>query len=138
MNLQGHTGVRLTECGVRTGTSVNAQFTGAPVVEVRYADYSIVPFHAAITYQHRVTQDADGWTAHSWFCKRATVTGHRVLKPGAKGEMRVSNKITHQMTWSTWSSSEDLTVNERGELPEFLVHLIEELRPSGEVRTFTL
>lgn len=131
--------VQLTECTPSTQTVVRARFTGAEIVPAEVPSYlgpAITPNFAEIIYEHRVVEDTEGWTSHSWFCVSTYLEGPCVLKPGPDGEAQVNYRITAPRAWSVGiKDAEDLTVTARNELPEFLAAMIEGLRPSGEIHT---
>jgi hypothetical protein len=122
----------------RTTCKVSVQFTGAPVTKVRYLDRTFVPGSLMLTYAHVVDATGDE-VVQRWVCVHAVASGHRVLKPGPDGEVRVGKDV-HDTWWDCHLSmnpakarTQDLTT-EAG-VPNWVVKLANELRPAGYVET---
>ncbi len=124
----------LTTVTPTTTTTVHVRFTGAGVMKADYVSHMIQPFYAELLYVYNGATDQAGWTHHTWRCRDASLTGYRVLKPGPNGELRVSDAATHQARW--FSHAKD--VAELEDAPLLVVDLIEQCRPSGEVKALTV
>lgn len=124
----------LTEVTPFTTTTVHVRFTGAGIMKADYVSHMIQPFYAELLYVYNGATDQAGWTHHTWRCRDAKLTGYRVLKPGPSGELRVSNAATHQASW--FSHAKD--VAELEGTPLLVTELIEQCRPSGEVKALTV
>lgn len=126
--------VELTSVTPFTVTTVRVRFTGAGIMKADYVSHMIQPYYAVLTYVYQVSTDQAGWTHHTWRCRNAELTGYRVLKPGPDGELRVSDKATHSAHWS--SHSGDVAGLEG--TPLLVAELIEQCRPSGEVKAMRI
>jgi hypothetical protein len=121
---------KLTEVTPFTVTTVRARFTGAGIMKADYVSHLIQPFYAELVYVYNGATDQAGWTHHTWRCRGAKLIGYRVLKPGPNGELRVSDVTTHQASWNSYAKD----VAELEGTPLLVVELIEQCRPSGEVK----
>lgn len=110
-----------------TQATIRVHLSGAPDLKADYVDRYIQPYYAVIIYTYRQYQDG-GWIAHEWAATSVRVVGHRILKPGPDGAQRLG-KDTHDRSWS----HSDVQRYERKYLPEWIDHLITELRPSGDL-----
>lgn len=124
----------LTEVTPFTTTIVRVRFTGAGIMKADYVSHMIQPFYAELLYVYNGATDQAGWTHHTWRCRDANLIGYRVLKPGPNGELRVSDATTHQARW--FSHAKD--VAELEDAPLLVTELIEQCRPSGEVKALTV
>lgn len=111
-------------------SNVTVYVSGTPVMAASYTDREIAPDVVQITYTYHGERDANGWTTHWWHATDVKVTGYRVLKPGPKGEQRLSGKDNHTAHFSGYVGN---SVQDKGEMPEWLDALVTHVRPSGEV-----
>lgn len=125
----------VTKASTNVTATVRVHLTDAPATKVQFLDREIMPDFAVITYTYTETLDTDGWTNHAWLCGGVNVSGYRVLKPGLDGTVRVG-KDSHQTRWSQYAGKDLCALGaSRPELPDWLAIIIDELRPSGDVRT---
>lgn len=101
----------------------------APVLDASYLNQKLVPYLLRVEYRYE-RGEAGTWTTHWWQAVKVEVAGHRVLKPGPDGSLRVSATQTHKCAWYGADISESL--------PEWLDEIVSELRPSGEVQVLGL
>lgn len=125
---------RLIKVTPFTTTTVRIRFTGAGIMKADYVSHPIQPFYAELVYIYETDTDSEGWTGHTWRCRDAKLTGYRVLKPGPNGELRVSEVTTHQASWNSYAKD----VAELEGTPLLVAELIEQCRPSGEVKARTV
>lgn len=119
----------------RTKTVVRISFTTDQVIGAGYTKHLMVPFHAELTFVYRKTTAPGGWTEHTWACSDAELTGHRVLKPGPDGSLRVGVAEHVARLWARDGFDDIATMPDT---PAFLADLIQQARPSGEVSTLSV
>ena len=110
---------------------IEVRITGAPEMRATYLDRVIQPDFLSLMYKQHT-----GVNGSVWRCVRITVDGHLVLEPGSNGEQR-TGKDRHVAEWSAYGSR-DLAGGVAGgsrRVPEWLLRMVGELRPHGDVTT---
>jgi hypothetical protein len=125
--------IDITEVRSWADVKIQVHLTGAPPFKVQYQQgREASPSFLSLTYRylpdHRTNED------NPWACVSVTVGGDRILKPGPNGEQRLG-KDQGKASWST-IGTEDIVKSQQGKgrpLPDWIVQLIAELRPYGEL-----
>lgn len=124
--------VESIDCTVKTLICVKV--SGAPEHKADYMDRMIQPDKVLVEYRYRELIAPDGWTEHVWAAIDVRIEGPRVLKPGPDGAQRLGAE-THSARWSNFDVRGGIRMvypSDRA-MPEWLVKLVNELRPSGQV-----
>lgn len=119
----------------QTRSKIHVSFTGSPDLKTQHINSWVAPDYVICEYVYEPQTDQDGWTRHDWRCVEVSTGGHRVLKTGSDGSQRLGKERRERRWWAA-SSSDDLGVDAPKydtPLPEWLVKLVNELRPSGDV-----
>lgn len=117
--------IDITEVGHHITTDVIVRFQGAEQVKASYLDRHILPDYMKAVY----TFDTG---AQWWKATSVTVCGPRILKPGPGGQQRLG-KERHEAAWVTYGFRGVKDVQDEHSLPEWLDHLLSEMRPMGAV-----
>ena len=104
-----------------TTSSVVLTLTGAPPLKVLYTNRQIDPGQVFFKYEYVPTTTEDGWTEHTWKLVSVRATGARILKPAADGSQRLGVEMP---------AYEPVRLKD---VPEWLLSLAREVRPSGSV-----
>lgn len=125
-------GISIESVKAHTTSVSHVRLSGTPDLKASLVDRRFQPDQVSITYTYRQTiSRLDGWVEHSWYASYVSVSGLRVLKPGADGAQRVG-KDTHKATWSVFGNG-DVQNDTYDPLPEWLDELVNWLRPSGSL-----
>jgi hypothetical protein len=99
---------------------VSIGVTGTPPLKATFQERQLQPERITVRYRYQAQVDTDGWTHHVWTRVNVVVDGPRILKPAADGSQRLGVEV--------------LRYNPVFEdLPEWLVKLADEFRPSGDI-----
>lgn len=101
--------------------TVSIGVADAPPLTATYQTRQFLPNQIMITYRYRPLKGEDGWVTHDWIAVRATAVGPRILKPAEDGTMRLGIENLRYAPISTH------------DYPEWLVKLMHELKPSGDI-----
>ena len=113
--------IDVTSVTSRAEATVTIGVTGTPALVVTYQTRSFQPDQIIVRFQYQPQTDTDGWTHHTWKRTSVAVTGPRILKPAADGSQRLgADRLSYHPVYSD-------------EAPEWLLKLVDELRPSGDV-----
>lgn len=117
-------GINIESVKAHTTSVSHVQLSGTPDLKATLMDRRFQPDQVSITYTYRQA-------GHSWYASHVSVSGPRVLKPGADGVQRLG-KDTHKAIWSVYGGG-DVQDDTYDPLPEWLNELVNWLRPSGSL-----
>lgn len=124
--------VRVTESATSVRAVTWIKVTDAPPVKADGVDRMISPYAVEISYVYHRTPTPDGWTEHRWLARGVTVHGRHILKPAKDGTEKLGVNV-HRAAWSTSGSLDLVDVPYVGSPPEWILAVIEQQRPSGEL-----
>lgn len=124
--------VRVTESATSVRAVTWVKVTDAPPVKADGIDRMISPYAVEISYTYHRTVTPDGWVEHRWLARGVTVHGRHILKSAKDGAEKLGVSV-HRAAWSTCGSLDLVDVPYVGSPPEWILAIIEQQRPSGEL-----
>lgn len=113
--------IDVTSVSSRAEATVTIGVTGAPPMKATYQTRGFLPEQITVKYVYKPQRDDDGWTHHTWTHTDVTAIGPRILKPAADGSQRLgAEHLRYRPAYTD-------------QLPEWLVKIVNELRPSGDI-----